>query len=149
VVVDSPDYRASDADRERVAEVLRRHCGDGRLSLDELSERLGEVYAARTLGQLRSSDGPLRELPDLRPPPPVPLNRPARPTLDRTTGDHRGRTLSEHVGAYALSCAVLVAVWALTGAGYFWPAWVIGVWGFAVAGHVAAATRAQRPDRAR
>jgi hypothetical protein len=25
--------------------------------------------------------------------------------------------------------AALVAIWAFTGAGYFWPAWVLGLWG--------------------
>ena len=27
----------------------------------------------------------------------------------------------------------LVSVWAATGAGYFWPAWVIGGWGIGLA----------------
>jgi hypothetical protein len=48
----SPALRASDADRELVAEALRRHHVDGRLDTDELQERLGACYAARTLGDL-------------------------------------------------------------------------------------------------
>jgi hypothetical protein len=28
--------------------------------------------------------------------------------------------------------ALLVAIWAFAGAGYFWPAWVIAWWGFAL-----------------
>jgi Domain of unknown function (DUF1707)/Cell wall-active antibiotics response 4TMS YvqF len=44
--------RASDADRERVANVLREAAGDGRLSLDELDERLDAVYAAKTYAEL-------------------------------------------------------------------------------------------------
>src|SRR4051795_8016298 len=48
----SPALRASDADRERVAAALRRHHVDGRLDTDELQERLGACYAARTLGEL-------------------------------------------------------------------------------------------------
>jgi hypothetical protein len=48
----SPALRASDADRERVAEALRRHHVDGRLDTDELQERLGACYAARTVGEL-------------------------------------------------------------------------------------------------
>ena len=31
--------------------------------------------------------------------------------------------------AYIVVNAFFVMVWALTGAGYFWPAWVIGGWG--------------------
>jgi hypothetical protein len=48
----SPGLRASDADRERVAAALRRHHLDGRLDTDELQERLGRCYAARTAGEL-------------------------------------------------------------------------------------------------
>lgn len=46
------ELRASDADRERIAQVLQDAHADGRISLDELEERLGTVYAARTLGEL-------------------------------------------------------------------------------------------------
>ena len=52
----SPDnrdsMRASDQDRERVAEVLRRAAGDGRIGMDELDERLDAVYAAKTYAEL-------------------------------------------------------------------------------------------------
>ena len=44
--------RASDADRERVANVLREAAGDGRLTMDELDERLDAVYAAKTYAEL-------------------------------------------------------------------------------------------------
>jgi hypothetical protein len=44
--------RASDADRERVADELRRHHVDGRLDTDELQERLERCYAARTGAEL-------------------------------------------------------------------------------------------------
>lgn len=36
----------SDADRERVAELLQRACGDGRITLEEFSVRVGAVWAA-------------------------------------------------------------------------------------------------------
>jgi hypothetical protein len=36
------------------------------------------------------------------------------------------------VGAVPQVSAVLVAIWALSGAGYFWPAWVMIWWGFAL-----------------
>jgi Domain of unknown function (DUF1707) len=38
-----PGLRASDADRDRVAEVLRQAAGEGRLTLDELDERLDDA----------------------------------------------------------------------------------------------------------
>ena len=56
----SPELRASDADRERVATRLREHLADGRLTLDELSERLDAAYKARTVGEL---DALMQDLP--------------------------------------------------------------------------------------
>jgi hypothetical protein len=44
--------RASDADRDQVLDVLRAAAGDGRLTVDELDERLGAALASRTLGEL-------------------------------------------------------------------------------------------------
>lgn len=59
--VDPWALRASDADRERVAAVLRQAAADGRLDLVEVDERLAQVYAARTYAEL----APLtRDLPD-------------------------------------------------------------------------------------
>jgi hypothetical protein len=43
-----PELRASDADRERTADVLRAAAGEGRLTMEELEERLHTTYAART-----------------------------------------------------------------------------------------------------
>jgi len=55
--------RASHADREAVIERLREAAGDGRLTLDELGERIEAAYAARTHAELL----PLtRDLPDVR-----------------------------------------------------------------------------------
>jgi hypothetical protein len=51
-VPDPKHLRASDADRERVAEKLREAAGDGRLTMDELDERLDAVYAAKTYAEL-------------------------------------------------------------------------------------------------
>src|SRR5215208_3864971 len=47
-----PALRASDADRERTAEALRDAAGDGRLTVDELDERLHSAYEARTRAEL-------------------------------------------------------------------------------------------------
>jgi hypothetical protein len=49
---DPQHLRASDADREAVANVLREAAGDGRLTMDELDERLDAVYAAKTYAEL-------------------------------------------------------------------------------------------------
>jgi len=65
--------RASDTERERVALVLRDHAVAGRLTLEELSARLEEAYAALTLADLERVT---RELPDT--PSPTIRRRPAR-----------------------------------------------------------------------
>ncbi|ANZ37788.1 hypothetical protein BBK82_18690 [Lentzea guizhouensis] len=44
--------RASDADRERIAQVLHKATAEGRLDIHELDERLAAVYAAKTYGEL-------------------------------------------------------------------------------------------------
>ena len=44
--------RISDEDRHKIAEVLREAAGEGRLDLEELDERLGSAYAARTYDDL-------------------------------------------------------------------------------------------------
>lgn len=46
------DIRASDADRDRVADILRDALAEGRLTTEEHSERLDGVYAAKTVGEL-------------------------------------------------------------------------------------------------
>jgi hypothetical protein len=47
-----PELRASDAERERTADQLRYAAGEGRLTVEELDERLNAAYAARTRGDL-------------------------------------------------------------------------------------------------
>ena len=47
-----PEIRASDADRDRVVDVLRDAAGDGRLTADEFGERLEAALTSRTHGEL-------------------------------------------------------------------------------------------------
>ena len=49
-----PNIRVGDAERESVAAQLREHYGDGRLTLDELNERLDQTFAARTYSELNA-----------------------------------------------------------------------------------------------
>ena len=44
--------RASDLERHQTVEFLRQHAGEGRLTTDELEERIEQAYAAKTLGEL-------------------------------------------------------------------------------------------------
>jgi hypothetical protein len=99
------ELRASDADRDRIAERLRAAAGEGRVSADELEERLERAFSARTQAELT----PL--VADL----PQPVRRPARVPPD--------------LGPYVSVSLLLVAIWALTGMGYFWPVWPIMGWG--------------------
>lgn len=56
-----PELRASDADRERAADRLRRAAGDGQLTLEELEGRLHDAYDARTRAELERLTGDLQE----------------------------------------------------------------------------------------
>jgi hypothetical protein len=47
-----PNIRAAEADRERIAERLRKGHTEGRLDMDEFQQRLEHCYQARTLGEL-------------------------------------------------------------------------------------------------
>lgn len=81
---DPAQLRASDEDRHRVAEVLRKAAGEGRIDLGELDERLEAAYAAKTYAELvpLTADLPVGTTGGLPVPPPV-----ASPTVrPHTTG---------------------------------------------------------------
>src|SRR4051812_32972761 len=63
------ELRASDAERERVVTFLREHALLGRLDDDELEDRIGQAYAAVTVGDLERliSDLPRPNAPAPRP----------------------------------------------------------------------------------
>ena len=46
------------------------------------------------------------------------------------------RDFGSHVVAYLVVNAFVVLIWAMTGGGYFWPAWVLGGWGVGLVLHV-------------
>jgi Domain of unknown function (DUF1707) len=106
------ELRASDADRERVAERLRTAAGDGRLTPAELEERVEGAFSARTEAELE----PL--VADL-PMPPARERRPAR---------------RPDLAPFVAVSLMLVGIWALTGMGYFWPVWPIAGWGISFLG---------------
>jgi hypothetical protein len=45
------------------------------------------------------------------------------------------RDFGSHVVVYVVVNSFLILVWAVTGAGYFWPAWLLGVWGIGLVLH--------------
>ncbi|MFI1964080.1 DUF1707 domain-containing protein [Streptomyces pathocidini] len=50
--VAAAEIRASDADRDRFADILREALAEGRLTADEHAERIDRVYRAKTVGEL-------------------------------------------------------------------------------------------------
>ena len=101
------DLRASDADRERFVETLRRHHADGRLTADELAERTERTDAARTFGPPAPSGLP----PRLRPP--GPERAAAKAGMPRS------------ILWYGILSVFLIVIWALSDSDIFWPVWPI------------------------
>lgn len=114
---DEPSVRASDEERETTVTLLREHGATGRLDVDELEQRIGAAYQARTRGELATLLDDLPRTPAVRAP------RPAR-----TPVRHRDHGW----GIFMRVTVLLVVIWALSGAGYFWPIWVIAWWGIAL-----------------
>jgi hypothetical protein len=102
-----PALLASDAERDAAAERLRRAAGEGRLAPEELEQRLGVALGARTRGEL---DAVVADLPAAR-------------------RRRKRATRRSDLPVYLAVSLLLVAIWALTGMGYFWPAWPILGWG--------------------
>ncbi len=138
-----PRLRASDADRDRAAQLLREHHAVGRLTAEEFEGRLGQVFQARTLGEL---DVLLAALPaiDLTPPP----SAGTRPTGRGGSGprgsglvpayDGRLRPARDVPGiAWASATALAVVLWLVfavaAGGAAAWIPWfllVIIPWGY-------------------
>ena len=105
-----PALRASDAEREQVSRRLSEHAAAGRLTPEELDERLDAAYAARTHDDLA------RLLEDL-PGPPAPSPRATELELAKARLQHRA-------GAAVIASLACIGIWA-AGGGSFWPIWVI------------------------
>jgi len=84
-VTEAPDPLVSDEDRELVVDRLRAACGEGRLSLEEFTDRVGDVYRARTAGELERLTGDLPAVPE----PPEPGIRPSRWVVGVLSGARR------------------------------------------------------------
>lgn len=135
----------SEAERERVIRDLTRHCGDGRLTLDELEERVAEVYAATSTAEIKHA---LRQLPAMPVAKPTVTSQPApRPTSSTSPVKHHAHgaidarracdiALRIHLAVYLSVIGLLFAIWILTTPfGYVWPMWPAMTWGMALAIH--------------
>lgn len=106
--------RASDADRDQVAERLRAAATEGRIGFDELEERLGATLAARTYAELEAVVADL------------PASQPAR---------RRSWLPASPIARVAVALAVavpvlLAAVFVLTAALSAWMLWAVAGWWF-------------------
>ncbi len=113
---DEPGLRASDEQRDRAAEDIREHFAAGRLSEDELDERVQAAYSAKTQQEL---DKLMADLPKL---PASPAQQKAELVQRRR---HLQRRLIQETGGGAALFVVCTVIWISSGAsGQFWPIWV-------------------------
>jgi hypothetical protein len=127
-----PRIRASDADRDRVAALLREHHAAGRLTAEEFHDRMNQALEAKTLGEI---DELLADLPA------IDLHRLPHESIGRTSHGPRQSLMPDDpggltrfnpgtvaMGAWAVVAAALVAIWAVAavvGGGTWFPWWAL------------------------
>jgi len=135
-----PRIRASDADRDRTAALLREHHAAGRLTAEEFDERLDKAYAAKTLGEL---DELLADLPaiDLYKLPDASLDRGRRggsgpPPLPWMMAPGRmSPAWRTALGSWLSVSLIAFFVWLLSGRpDNLWFLWVAGPYGLVLLG---------------
>jgi predicted secreted protein len=77
-----PAYRITDQDRDQAAELLQRACGEGRLTLEEFSERVAAVWAAQDSTELGRATAGIT-------PPAVGASPPSTGTVVNILGDEK------------------------------------------------------------
>lgn len=113
----APQMRASNAERERVVAILQQAGVDGRLTIDEVDERVAAAYAAKYRNELPA----LTE--DLPADEPAATQRAPRPVL-------ASRGIRIHAIIAAVLSVLLISRWAASGAGFFWPFFpMMWLWG--------------------
>jgi len=132
--------RISDADRERAAARLREHFAEGRLSPDELDERIAAALTAKTAGDVRRI---MADLPDPVPAPPQARQSP--PWAPRP-----GAAFRRGPRILPLAVFALIAALVIPGAGWLFLALlqlVAVLWLAACLAGILAATRLRRHIR--
>jgi hypothetical protein len=130
--------RVSDADREHVAERLREHFAEGRLTSEELDERVAAALNAKTVGDLRAV---MADLPE--PTPVEPQARQMEPdwAYRPVYGYRRGPRL------LPMALIVLLAAVVLPGAGLMFLKLIFLFWLMVGVAGILAATRFHRHER--
>ncbi|MBF8192365.1 DUF1707 domain-containing protein [Nonomuraea sp. K274] len=127
-MANSPEMRASDVDRDRVAAILREHTAQGRITMEEFNERLEELYKSKTYGELARLTADLPDV-DLR------HRQVAKPDPAPAAvrgGMHPGMRAAW--GAWAAASGINWVIWLIVSVAsthviYPWPLWVMGPWG--------------------
>lgn len=111
---DAGKLRVSDEEREAAIDELREHTVAGRLSAEELDERLGAACRAKTRADLDALRADL------------PVSSAAAKRALSARRSHLRRRLVQEAGGSLTASLVCVAIWIAAGAtGGFWPIWVI------------------------
>ena len=129
-----PRIRASDADRDRAAALLREHHAAGRLTAEEFQDRMEKALEAKTLGEI---DELLADLPA------IDLYRLPHESVRRTPPGMRQSLMPDgparltrftpatvSMGAWAVVASALVAIWAVAAVvsgGTWFPWWAVVV----------------------
>jgi DUF1707 SHOCT-like domain len=133
--------RASDADRQQVVDRLRAALEDGRLKMEEFTERMGLAYQAVTYGDLAKL---VADLPPASPvteprPAPAPAASAAVPAVAarRSAFADLPTALKVLWTIWLAAVSINVVVWVLVmgSSGHFvypWPVWVAGPYGAAL-----------------
>jgi hypothetical protein len=138
--------RASDADRERTATLLREHHAEGRLTAEEFSDRVDRTLAAKTIGEL---DALLADLPGIdlyrlpaagiHPAPPGARRPRSGGAVDRRSAGAVSPQRLANWAAWAGISALLFVAWlglGLVSGGAAWVPWfllVVVPWGMVIA----------------
>ncbi len=114
-MTDISHLRVADDEREQLVDELREHAGAGRLTSEELEDRVGGAYKASTRADLDALRADL----------PVSSTSVKRALVKRKS--HLRRRLAQEAGGSLGVSALSVGIWLASGPpAEFWPGWVIG-----------------------
>ncbi|MQA23910.1 MAG: DUF1707 domain-containing protein [Micromonosporaceae bacterium] len=140
-----PDLRASDQDRQKIADQLKDAVSEGRIDLSEYDERLASAYAAKTYGELAqvTADLPLPEKQAVAPRQGAPMATQQQIAEAEKAAFARRARISRRLWRmwrpWAAASAVTTGVWLailIANGGevtFFWPVFVIVPWGLMLA----------------